>query len=208
MDNQEIEVFENDIRLYLSIFMETEGIDDIRSASQQNWNAALMFIKKHVFNDKSILKSKNNIITDKAIMSSTFNAYDYDIVDDICNIYIYLCMLYDKEISMVGFSNLTGINTETMLHWGNGEIKSSNKSIGIYKKLNSQREESLSNIALTGKRNPVGPLAVLNHEFAWNTPEVNKAVAQRVLSSSELPQLSDNSKQFMIDVEDLEDHED
>ena len=33
-------------------------------------------------------------------------------IDDVLDIYVYYCTIYDKEISIIGFSNLTGIDTE------------------------------------------------------------------------------------------------
>ena len=54
------DVFENDMQLYLSMFCEEQGIEDMKNESQSVWNAALMYIKRHVFNDSSVLKYNNN----------------------------------------------------------------------------------------------------------------------------------------------------
>ena len=50
-----IEVFENDIQMYLTMFCEENGIEDMKKESQSVWNAALMYIKRHVFNNNSVL---------------------------------------------------------------------------------------------------------------------------------------------------------
>ena len=58
---QTIEVFENDIQLYLSMFCEEQGIEDMKKESQAVWNGALRYIRRHVFNNKDLLKEPNNI---------------------------------------------------------------------------------------------------------------------------------------------------
>ena len=80
---QKIEVFENDIQLYLSMFCEENGIEDMKKESQSVWNSALYYIYKHVFKNGS-LKNKDNIYIDNNIMSSTYNMYNYDMcIDDL-----------------------------------------------------------------------------------------------------------------------------
>lgn len=162
-----IDVYENDIDLYIKLFCEENNIDDINSISQSVFNAMLRYIYKHCFKGTDKLKSKRLYNTSDRIKSN-YNAYDIDICDGICDHYIYLCQLYDKEISLVGFSNLTGIDNETVLVWGSGDRKTlSPKSIGIYQKLVSGRENSLSDKLSSGKGNPVGVLAILNHFYNW-----------------------------------------
>lgn len=202
---QTTEVFENDIALYLKMFCEEQGIEDMRQASQSVWNAALMYIKRHVFNDSYVLKSKsiNNINNNTAIMPSNYNAYDYDIVNSVCDYYIYLCMMYDKEVSAIGFSLLTGIDRYTIATWRDEGTKLSTKSSDIGKKIYDFREESLSSKLATANKNPVGILAILNRHYAWNLPGVSKEqTSKRALSAAELPklgaELSDNSESLSL----------
>lgn len=190
---QTIEVFENDIHLYLTMFCEKNGIEDMKKESQSVWNGALRYIRRHVFNNKDILKSKDNINIYNNNIPSTFNAYNYDTVNNICDIYIDLCFINDKEVSIIGFSNLTGIDTELIYNWGNENTKLSSTSFNVYKKLSQFREESLSNKLVTGKQNPVGILGVLNRHYQWNMPGVSREHASRgALTAAELPRLSDN----------------
>ena len=106
-----IEVFENDIQLYLKMFCEEQKIKDIKKESQAVWNSALRYIYRHVFKDTDRLKSHTNISVNNNIIPSTFNAYDYKKVLDVLDIYIFdMCMRYDKEVSIIGFSTLTGID--------------------------------------------------------------------------------------------------
>lgn len=190
--DQTIEVFESDIELYLKLFCEEQHIDDIKAESQSVWNAALMYIKRHVFNTSDILKSNNNIINNNSIMDSNYNQYNYDLVNSICDYYIYLCMMYDKEVSAIGFSLLTGIDRYTIATWRDGQNKLSTKSLVIGKKIYDYREESLSNKLVTGKQNPVGVLGVLNRHYAWNLPGVSKErTSERALTAAELPKLGE-----------------
>lgn len=197
---QTIEVFENDIQMYLTMFCEENGIEDMKKESQSVWNGALRYIRRHVFNNKDVLKSKDNINIYNNNIPSTFNAYNYDTVNSICDIYIDLCFINDKEVSIIGFSNLTGIDNETINVWGNNDNKLSSLSFGIYKKLSQFREESLSNKLVTGNKNPVGVIAVLNRQYGWASPYTSDSNRQkRSLTAAELPKLDASNCVKMID---------
>lgn len=187
------EVFQNDIELYLSQFCEEHNIENMTKEPQSRWNAALMYINKYVFSDKSILKLNKNINKNNTncIMDNNFNMYDYDKVEYILYIYYYLCAVYDKECSIIGFSLLTGINRDTIYDWGTKDRKLSTKSFDLAEKLRIFREESLSNKLATGNKNPVGVLAILNRHFAWNLPGVSRESTAKVIkTAADLPQLS------------------
>ena len=193
------EVFQNDIELYLSQFCEEHNIEDMTKEPQSRWNAALMYINKYVFGDKSILKLNKNINKNNTncIMDSNVYMYDYDKLEYILYIYYYLCAVYDKECSIMGYSLLTGINYDTLMDWGAGERKLSTKAFDIVQKLRIFREESLSNKLATGNKNPVGILAILNRHFVWNLPGVSRESTTKVIkTASELPQLSQNNTQL------------
>lgn len=186
------EVFQNDIELYLSQFCEEHNIEDMTKEPQSRWNAALMYINKYVFSDKSILKLSNNINKNNTscIMDSNFYMYDLDKLEYILYIYYYLCSVYDKECSIMGYSLLTGINYDTLMDWGADERKLSIKGFDIVQKLRIFREESLSNKLATGNKNPVGILAILNRHYAWNLPGVSRESTAKVIkTAADLPQL-------------------
>lgn len=176
-DNGIVDIFENDIDKYITLFKEEQNIKDLKRESQSVWNGCLMYVRRNVFKDKSKLKDATLIDIPNSEFKqpkSNFNRYNYQLVNDICDYYIYLCTIYDKEISIIGFSNLTGIDTDTINEWGNKSIELSSLSTVVYKKLNIGREESLSNKLVTGKQNPVGVLGVLNRHYQWNMPGVSK----------------------------------
>ena len=194
-----IEVFENDIQMYLSMFCEENGIEDMKKESQSVWNSALYYIYKHVFKN-GCLKDSNNISGNSPILSN-YNRYNYNLCMDVLDIYIYeLCLKYDKEVSIIGYCTLTGINQDTIHDWGKDNNKLSSKGCEIYKKLNEFREESLSNKLVTGKQNPVGILGVLNRHYQWNMPGVSREQASRgALTAAELPKLDGTNCARIVD---------
>lgn len=190
------EVFKNDIELYLAQFCEEYKIDDMAKEPQSRWNAALMYINRYVFSDKSILKLNNNInkSNTNCIMNSNFYMYDLDKLDYILYIYYYLCSVYDKECSIMGYSLLTGINYDTLMDWGADERKLSTKGFDIVEKLRLFREESLSNKLATGNKNPVGILAILNRHYSWNLPGVSRESTNKTaLTAADIRQQLQNS---------------
>lgn len=186
---QGIETFENDIAMYLRIFCEEQQIEDMRAASQSVYNACLRYIQRHVFRDKDILRDKSNIYNINNNIMSNYNRYNYDLLNDICDYYIYMSMLYDKEVSIMGFSNLTGIDNDTVTTWNKADRLSSS-SMRIYKKLCENREESLSNKLVTGNKHPLGVIAVLNRQFGWASPYTSDSNRQQQpLTAAQLPRL-------------------
>lgn len=206
---QTIEIFENDIQMYLSMFCKEQKIEDIKKESQAVWNSCLRYIYKNVFKDANTLKQSKNIYNINNNIPSNYNSYDYDMVLKVLDIYIFdMCMRYDKEVSIIGFSTLTGIDESVIYDWGNGERgKLSPSSAKIYKKLNEFREESLSNKLATGNKNPVGVLAILNRHYAWNLPGVSREqTGQRSASledvAKSIKELSLNNTQLAIEQSD------
>ena len=202
-----IDVFENDLDKYLHLFCSENDIDDMKKESQSVWNSCLRYIYKNVFKGKDLLKDKTLYnINNNCIMNSTYNSYNYDVVLNLLDIYVYdMCLKYDKEVSILGFSTLSGIDDSTIYNWGNNKGNSdklSAKGFDIYKKLNQYREESLSNKLATGNKNPVGILAILNRHYQWNLPGVSKEAASKSNLSLEdmagrIAELTQNQTQFI-----------
>lgn len=186
----EFEIYDNEIKLQLDNFCDDFQIEDMSKESQNKWNAALLYIYKYVFKDKNILIKPHTVS----------NSYDIPLVNNICDIYINYCYLYDKEISILGFSKLTGINQDTIYSWGNNEYMASSNASEIYKKLNKEREESLSNILISGKRNPVGILGALNRHYQWNMPGVSNKDNAKTLNKQTPEQIAKQYNNGVIDI--------
>lgn len=207
--NEQIEVFENDIDLYLREFQDEQGIDDLRTVPQSVWNGALMYVNRHVFKpNPQALKSNNKYNTNiynnnNTNVTTNYNMYNYELVSKVLDYYVYLCQVNNKEISVIGFENLTGITQETIYTWGENNNKLSSSCSEIYKKLVKMREESLSNKLVDGKQNPVGTIAVLNRQFGWASPYTSDANKQKsALTAADVLQLtkSENMQNAQIEV--------
>ena len=183
-----LEIYENDMEMLIDEFKEKYQIDNISTMPQNTWNALLKYIYTHTF------KLDNSMIKDNK------NNYNIDACMTLCDLYINYCSLYDKEVSIVGYSNLTGISETMIYEWGssnniynNGKNKLSSRGSDIYKKLSMKREESLKNMLIGGKRNPVGVLGILNHSYQWNMPGVTREKAQTVrLERADVVQIAQN----------------
>ena len=199
-DQKLIDIFENDIDLYLHQFQEEQSIEDLRQVPQSVWNACLMYIQRHVFNNKDELKQHRNIYTDKTITATNCNAYDYDLLNTISDYYIYICGLYDKECSIYGFSKLVNIPYSLILEWGNNYKESnrlSSSSSNLYKKLTDEREQSLV-AKLVSMKHPTAMAIILNKDYGYNLPGVSKEQANKhALSASELPKLGQNAPKMI-----------
>lgn len=171
-----IEYYESSIESALFEFSESQGYENPREMTQSVWNAALNYCNKHCITKKD-LKVNSNIYINNTIMPTNCQSYDFDKVNSLCDLYINLCMTYDKECSIIGFSFLSGINYETLEEWKRGDKATSRNSV-IPKKIAVFREESLSNKLAGGKANPVGILAILNHHYGWNLPGVSREPAK------------------------------
>lgn len=188
-----IEVFENDIDLYLHQFQEEQEIEDFKQVGQSVWNGALRYIYNHVFkNNSGLLKSRNIYNINNNSIPSNCNMYNYDLILELVDYYIYdMCMVNNKEVSILGFETLTGISQENIYNWGNDNNKLSSTGFKIYKKLSQMREESLSNKLVDGKQNPVGVIACLNRHYNWSSPFTADANRNKSsLTAAELPKLN------------------
>ena len=83
-----IDVYENDIDIYLHEFIELQSIEDMRKESQSVWNACLMYIQRHVFTDRDNLRLKTNIQNANSNILSNYNSYDYELINNILDYYI------------------------------------------------------------------------------------------------------------------------
>ena len=159
---EKTEVYNNAIEEAISQYCINHNLEqkDLYAMDQSRWNSVLMYIYQYAFKPVDTDKRQYN-------EHSNINYSDIDLLKSVCNIYINLCYEYSKEISILGFSKLTGINPDTIYTWGKDEGLSRGTS-DIYKNLNREREESLSVRLVSGKGNPVGILGILNRHYGWN----------------------------------------
>jgi hypothetical protein len=191
-----IDIFKNDVDMYIKLFCEENNIDDLCSISQNRFSALLYYLYLHVFKDN--LKSKNQY-NNGLFGDTTYNAYDIDLLCDIVDLYCFISDQYDKIISVQGFCKMTGISQNTLYEWGNGNrcTKVSSRSSEIFKRLTAERERTLSDRLASGVKNPVGVLGCLNHWHNWaGVGNMEERKPQQISLSDvrkQAVELSDNS---------------
>ena len=194
----QIEGYEEQIYIAIRDFMQKLQIEDLVKEPQNRWNACLIHIGQTVFKDKSKLKAAPYIHTSKVTLNG--NAYNIDLFNKLCNIYINICYQFDKEVSIIGYSYFLNISYNTIYDWNNkGENNSSKlniKSSDIFKKIKGVQEETLANMAISGKRNPVGVLAKLNHKFDW--VDKRTVTHEQIIYNTETVALDDLASKYKI----------
>lgn len=185
----------SDIEKCLEQYCIDYDIKDMSKAAQMKWTGALLYIYDHVFKPDDNTVRYNN-------KTSILNYKDVEQLTDIANIYMRLCYINEKEISIDGFSKLTGISKQTLYNWENKEYRynkyidiNTGKEIkdiaewklnnrGEYKtepstthldfiqKLREEEEESTYQRASDVKGNQTIFLAKLNKRNGWNMPGV------------------------------------
>lgn len=151
----DIQDIKNSIDKYIDMFCTENNIQDILNIPQSVFSAILIYVRDNYIIPSQILINKDSRILE----------YKRDITDLVCEYYIFLCKKYNKECSLKGFEYLTNINSRTFYEWDN-DRKATVNNIAIIKKLSIERENSLSEMLLSGK-NPVGVLGILNHFYGW-----------------------------------------
>lgn len=162
---EKVEVYNNRIEESIANYCIDHDLKekDLYTIDQSRWNSVLLYVYKHVFKPNKKVDNKVYRYNEK----SNIDYSNKDLLDEICDIYINLCYEYSKEVSIMGFSKLTGIQKETIYEWFNNG-GSARGSSDIAKRLSEEREESLSDKLASGKGNPVGILGILNRHYGWN----------------------------------------
>lgn len=198
----DLEYYCNRIDDAIKEFCIEEDIQDLKQETQNVFNACIKYVYKMVFKpiDKSLLRdSKCNSVID-------YN--DIELLTGILDYYIYICDRYSKAVNVVSFGNLIGLDRTVIYDWAKGNTRTLNPAFAnIYKILDAERERTLSDLLISGKKQPIGLLAVLNHEKGWNLPgssrevvhvsakEDAKVIADRYKSALTDSQFSDNTGQ-------------
>ena len=167
IDTNSIEYYQNRIDNAIDDFCVEYNISDLRNETQNVFNACLKYIYKTVFKaDSSTTRYKSNSVIDINNSELLYGLLEY---------YIYLCDLYSKAINVTSFASMLGISRSVIYDWGN-RTRLNSEYNDIYKILDSERERSLGDLLISGKKQPVGILAVLNHEKGWNLPGTTREV--------------------------------
>lgn len=191
-NNNTVDVFKNDIDMYIKLWMEDRHIEDMCKVSQNRWYNCCKYIYEHVFKvNPKYLKDDNNIN----------NAYDTDKVNNILDLYIDLCNDYEKIVNIIGFTFFTGIHRDTLNGWLHDRQLGSSGA-DVCKKIDEMREESLVGLQVSGKGNPMNYMPSLNKYCGFNMPGVREQSSNKTQSIEQIQQrykpaeLSDNGAQL------------
>jgi hypothetical protein len=191
----QIEIYNDDFEEAIAAACEEFGIDDLKHEGQRPWKAVLQYVGKRVFPDTVVLKSNKRVLYQGNSIPTNNNSYDYELIDALCDYYIMLSNKYNKLISIIAFSYMLNIPTNTIDVWKDTE--SSTPTFKIWKKLSLNREDCLKDKNFDSS-NVVGAISIGNQEYSWNMPGVTREHKRLSLSDSELPKLSGNGANVAI----------
>ncbi len=173
----------------LAEYCRTRGITDMSRESMSRWNSYLNYAHNQLFRNRREFLSKpystGNLLHGNA---SNCNSYNLDMINELCNSYIYISYENCKMISVSGFCRLSGISRECMHAWGRYQNHNNMFSISssdIYKKIKCESEESLCN-RLLDNGNPTAILAILNYRYGWKKPRPEPTRTDTPQSVSEI----------------------
>lgn len=180
---------ENAIQEYCTLDIFPDGFT-LHTATIQQFNACLQYVSRTVF-IKPIPNSKRHRTT-----IDTNNIY---ILQGLLDYYIYLCNIYSKVPSLLGYSYLIGISYNTLFDWINESHYSSDqgKEIGYTQtdgnitRLRSRLMKTITKLnestlleRLENGSNPVGMIAAGNVVHNWDNRRAQNADNSRSIESS------------------------
>ena len=117
-----------------------------------------------------------------------YNDYDISKVEYVYNnIYKRLCNSHCQEVTLKGFTDMTGIGKQTLYDWASGSLSSQRSD--LHEKIMRDNEESLFNLMKDRRYNPMKILPKLNKVHHWNMPGVKVEKPAEALGADALIQL-------------------
>lgn len=171
-DGNIVDVYRNRIEVAMDQFKTEFEIGDLSTVPLNVWNGCMIYVGKSVFSADKRADFRQRKASGKTI----YNAYDKKKLLQMADYYSYLCLVHNHPISVSGFCYLLNMDPAQLYQWNQNPNDVEGRR--LYEKLRRSREESLSNL-LTGGKNPVGVLGILNREYAWNLPGVTRETTKR-----------------------------
>ena len=194
--NCDIEIYENDIERALAEACDRERIDDLLEVGQRQWKAVMRTVGKILFPDTKVLRDKQYILLEGNNIPTNNNRFDYDIINKLCDYYMYISDRYNKLISAEAFSLFINTPRDTIGSWKDNDNKLSNMSFHIYKKIKDNRLDCIKDNSYDNG-NVTGTMFVGNAEYGLNLPGVSKETSRKqVLTAADLPQLGSKNVQI------------
>lgn len=194
--NCDIEIYENDIERALVEACERENIDDLLHVGQRQWKAVMRTVGLILFPDTKVLRDKQYILLEGNSIPTNNNRFDYNIINKLCDYYMYISDRYNKLISAEAFSLFINTPRDTIGSWKDNDNKLSNLSFHIYKKLVDNRLDCIKDNSYDNG-NVTGTMFVGNVEYGLNLPGVSRETSKKqVLTAADLPQLGSKNIQI------------
>lgn len=165
-DTIDIDDIKNSIDSLIRAWCEYNDIDDLRKAEQPIFNALCSDIGNTIFKPSAILKDHNQYINGSAVPTNN-NQYDIDKVISIIDLCTYYCNIYNKVFTIHAAAAFCGVSKD--FFYDNRE-KLTRLGCDLWK----NSELSLADSIVSGKRNPTGALAALNHWHGWSGASTNR----------------------------------
>lgn len=168
-------------------FCVSQNIQDMRKEPQNIFRAALKYIQFNIFHNKDNLKRK---IDDWDNFVEYKGRYNFRYLLDVYNIYENLCLVNNKEISLIDYSYYTGIPYGKLIDWDCKYNK------GVLDELSHDCNSLLQNIKNAKEATIEGngkadliTMAKLNHYYDWNVQGIKSDKNEtKALTVSELRQ--------------------
>lgn len=148
----------NDIPQAIEELCLSRGID-ISRITQGQYNSCLIDINNRYIKDIYIprLWYKDNTII--------------DVIEMLCDVYIYTCFRYNKRMDIYGFSLFSGIDDDTLYNWLYDK-KASPRQKEIIKNIIKADEEFLTGNTADGFKNPIGSIFLLKNRHGYTDTKV------------------------------------
>lgn len=126
------------------------------------------------------------------------NSYDITCVEWVYNnIYKRLCDMHNKECSIHGFCNMSGVSKDELYAWSSGIL--SGQQTNLINDIRADNEDSLFGLLQQKSGSPVGFLAKLNKYHGWSMPGAHSGSDSKdAIAVSNLPTVEqlENAKQI------------
>ena len=180
------EDFPDKIENTITNYMVKYHIDDMRKASAEEWRAACMFIGRRLIIPSMITIDKNKM------MSLGVRTYSPDILNDLIDIWSFLCGTFKKVPLVSDFASFVGISHTYMYPTQGSKRLVTSSGIDISKKIQQIQEAGLASGLVDGRKNPTGTIFFLKNWHGWRDQrEVVHTTAAAALDASGLPVLGD-----------------
>ena len=188
------EVYEDKIKYYADEYINTLDDPDSINNNPSLFTGMIKYIYKYLFKPGKRDKVKYN-------SNTVLDTGNIDLLNNIWDIYTELCYKYNKRPTILNFSLLIGVSSDTIDTWRRGEYRAgSDGTSSIYsdsvKKWLKECESSLVDGAT--ERNSVGCIFALKANYGYTeTPQRIEITGPQApaLSQDEIHQIAEQASQ-------------